>query len=104
MPMSATVRYHLLLILKEALNNAIRHAVARTVTFSLVLEGRDMTITVTDDGCGFKTDNPFKPLAERVLGGNGLSNMRKRMAEIGGTLEIKSAPGQGTVLTLRVKL
>jgi signal transduction histidine kinase len=104
LPMSATVRYHLLLILKEALNNAIRHAAARTVTFSLALEGRDMTITVTDDGCGFKTDNPFKPLAERVLGGNGLPNMRKRMAEINGTLEITSAPGYGTTLTLRMKL
>jgi len=104
LPMSATVRHHLLLVLKEALNNAIRHAEARTVTFSLVLKGREMTITVEDDGRGFKTDAPSKPLAERVLGGNGLPNMRKRMAEIGGTLEITSAPGCGTTLTLCINL
>jgi signal transduction histidine kinase len=63
-----------------------------------------MTITVVDDGRGFKTDAPSKPLAERVLGGNGLPNMRKRMAEICGTLEITSAPGCGTTLTLRINL
>lgn len=103
-PMSATVRYHVFLVLKEALNNAIRHAAARTVSFSLVLVGCALTITVTDDGCGFETDPPSKPLAERVLGGNGLANMRKRMAEIGGTLEIKSAPGHGTTLTLRINV
>ncbi|MEI7898930.1 MAG: ATP-binding protein [bacterium] len=104
LPMSATVRYHLFLVLKEALNNAIRHAAARTVSFSLVLAGRELTITVADDGCGFEPDNLLKPLAERVLGGNGLANMRKRMAEIGGTLEINSAPGCGTTLTLRVNV
>lgn len=104
LPMSATVRHHLFLVLKEALNNAIRHASARTVTFSLVLAGREMIITLSDDGCGFDTDNLAKPLSERLLGGNGLLNMRKRMAEIGGTFEIKSAPGRGTTLTLRVTL
>jgi len=104
LPMSATVRHHLLLVLKEALNNAIRHAAAHTVSFSLVLKGREMTITVADDGRGFNTDAPSKPLAERVLGGNGLPNMRKRIAEIGGTLGITSAPGSGTTLTLRIQL
>jgi signal transduction histidine kinase len=63
-----------------------------------------MTITLMDDGRGFEAENPVKPLAERVLGGNGLRNMRKRMSEVGGTVEIKSSLGQGTVLTLRVKL
>ncbi|MEI6644983.1 MAG: ATP-binding protein [bacterium] len=104
LPMSATVRHHLFLVLKEALNNVIRHAAARTVHFSLVFAGRDLTITVIDDGCGFDPDNLSKPLAERVFGGNGLSNMRKRMAEISGTLEINSAPGRGTTLTLRVNV
>jgi len=104
LPMSATVRHHLFLVLKEALNNAIRHAAARTVHFSLALAGRELTVTVADDGCGFDPDNLSKPLAERVFGGNGLANMRKRMAEIGGTLEIVSAPGRGTTLTLRVNV
>jgi signal transduction histidine kinase len=104
LPMSATVRYHLFLVLKEALNNAIRHAGARTVSFSIAFAGRELTISVRDDGCGFDPDNLSKPLEERVFGGNGLSNMRKRMAEIGGTLEIKSAPGCGTTLTLRVTI
>jgi signal transduction histidine kinase len=104
LPMSATARHHLFLVLKEALNNVIRHAAARTVHFSLLFTGRELTITLADDGCGFDPDNLSKPLAERYFGGNGLSNMRKRMAEIGGTLDISSAPGRGTNLTLRVNL
>ncbi len=103
-PMEATVRHHLYLVVREALNNVIRHAHAQTVRFSLVLDGKTLVLTLSDDGCGFDPNQDAIPSNERLFHGNGLSNMRKRMAEIGGTVEITSTPGQGTTLTLRQSL
>ena len=103
-PMEATLRHHLYLVIREALNNIIRHAHAQTVYFTLTLAGRTLTLTLTDDGTGFDPKPDAIPAGERLFSGNGLSNMRKRMDEIGGTLEIVSAPGRGTALTLQLKL
>ena len=104
LPMEATLRHHLYLVIREALNNIIRHAHAQTVHFTLTLAGRTLTLTLTDDGAGFDPSPDAIPAGERLFSGNGLSNMRKRMEEIGGTLEIVSAPGRGTTLTLLLKL
>jgi signal transduction histidine kinase len=104
LPMEATVRHHLYLVVREALNNIIRHARAQTVHFTLTLHERTLTLTLTDDGVGFDPNPDAIPAGERLFSGNGLSNMRKRMEEIGGTLEIISSPGHGTTLTLRQRL
>jgi signal transduction histidine kinase len=103
-PMEATLRHHLYLVIREALNNVIRHAHAQTVHFTLSLAGRTLTLTLNDDGAGFDPSPDDIPAGERLFSGNGLSNMRKRMDEIGGTLEIVSAPGRGTALTLQLML
>jgi signal transduction histidine kinase len=104
LPMEATVRHHLYLLVREALNNVIRHTHAQTVRFSLVLEGKTLVLTLSDDGCGFDPSRDAASSNERLFHGNGLSNMRKRMAEIGGALEIVSASGCGTTLILQLKL
>jgi len=103
-PMEATLRHHLYLVIREALHNIIRHAHAQTVHFSLVLDEATLILKLTDDGCGFDSTQDSIPAEERLSSGNGLSNMRKRMDEIGGTLEIISAPGSGTTLTLRKRI
>jgi signal transduction histidine kinase len=104
LPMMATVRHCLYLVLREALNNVIRHAGAKTVRFTLALTDRYLTLTLADDGCGFEPSRQSALAGERLCRGNGLSNMRKRMAEIGGTLDLASKPGQGTALTAQVNL
>jgi signal transduction histidine kinase len=101
--MEATVRHHLYLVVREALNNIIRHAHAKTVCFTLTLQERTLTLVLSDDGVGFDPSPDAIPAGERLFSGNGLSNMRKRMDEIGGTLEIISAPGRSTTLTLQLK-
>jgi signal transduction histidine kinase len=103
-PMEATIRHHLYLVIREALNNIIRHAHAQTVHFNLSLAGRTLTLSLTDDGAGFDPSPDAIPAGERLFRGNGLSNMRKRMDEIGGTLEIVSSSGLGTTLILQLKL
>jgi len=104
LPMMATVRHCLYLVLREALNNVIRHAGARTVRFTLALSDRRLTLTLADDGCGFDPGRQSALAEERLCRGNGLANMRKRMAEIGGSLDLVSTPGPGTTLRVQVCL
>jgi signal transduction histidine kinase len=80
-------------IVHEALQNALRHARARRVIVRLGRRG----IEVTDDGVGFEPDRP--ELRSRHLG---LTSMEERAAELGGRLEIRSAPGAGTTVRLEV--
>ena len=61
--------------------------------------------TVEDDGRGFDPNSlpPGLPMAaDRVAAGNGLSNVRRRLAEIGGSCEVESQPGHGTRVTFFV--
>jgi signal transduction histidine kinase len=80
-------------IVHEALQNALRHARARHVLVRLGSRG----IEVTDDGVGFEPNRP--ELRSRHLG---LTSMEERAAELGGRLEIRSAPGSGTTVRLEV--
>jgi signal transduction histidine kinase len=60
------------------------------------LDGREFQVSIADHGCGF---DPARPAA--ATGGNGLANMRERLANIGGECRIESAPGRGTTVILR---
>jgi signal transduction histidine kinase/ligand-binding sensor domain-containing protein len=90
-------RRHLYLLLKEAVNNIVKHAGCRHAWISLAQERGHLHAEVRDDGCGF--ENPEGRTPESP-GGHGLLNMRSRARQIGATLEVHTAPGQGTVLRL----
>lgn len=94
---SAEKRHNVLLVVKEALNNIVKHAEARRIQLRVTLERDELHVMIDDDGKGFAPETI--PATS-----NGLANMRQRLAAIGGTLEIKSQPGQGTRITLAVKL
>jgi PAS domain S-box-containing protein len=83
-------------ILQEALANARRHSGARNVEVRLRTEGDAVLAAVIDDGRGF---DPASPRA-----GVGLSTMRERVEALGGEIEVKSPPGEGTKVALRVPL
>jgi PAS domain S-box-containing protein len=86
---------HLYRIVQEALNNTIKHAAASRAAVT-VRGGLDVvTITVDDDGCGFDT-------AVEHAGHFGRGTMTDRAAAIGADLAIRSAPGAGTTLTVRL--
>jgi signal transduction histidine kinase len=61
---------------------------------SLAYADDSLTVSVRDDGRGF---DPFA-----ACGGYGLAGLRARAAEVGGTTEVRSAPGDGTVVTVRL--
>jgi len=93
-PMSPDLRHSLLAIIKESLNNVLKHSGARNVVVAAKVEGRSLSFTIRDDGCG------FSPGAQ--VGGNGLANLRARATAIGARIEIQSLPGQGTTLRVEV--
>jgi signal transduction histidine kinase len=79
-------------IATEAITNAARHGEARTCSVRLSRKGA-LDLEVIDDGTG---------LSQVARGGVGLSSMRERAAELGGTCEIGSAPGGGTLVRARL--
>ncbi|HEU4828150.1 MAG TPA: two-component regulator propeller domain-containing protein [Gemmatimonadales bacterium] len=83
-------RRDLLRLYKEALHNVARHAQAGNVDISISVSGSAIELTITDDGMGFEPGT--------VRAGTGLASMRERARTLGGTLEITSAPGRGTIV------
>lgn len=84
-------------IAHEALNNALRHADATKVAVSLRLHDGRVELEVADDGSGF--DPARAELRSKHLG---LTSMEERARELGGRLQIRSAPGAGTIVALEV--
>jgi signal transduction histidine kinase len=84
-------------IAQEALHNALRHARAQRLAVQLHENGDGLRLAVTDDGVGFDPRAP--ELRARSLG---LTSMEERARELGGRLEIDSAPGAGTTVALEV--
>jgi signal transduction histidine kinase/ligand-binding sensor domain-containing protein len=95
-PLPTHVRHHVCLAIREALQNVLRHAAATHVDFSIRLDDTEIHVVIHDDGVGFDTDIPA------TAGQDGLANMRHRVAEVGGSVAIVSAPRSGTTVTLRV--
>ncbi len=91
---SGEIRRNIYLTLKEALHNIVKHAAATEVTISVEV-GRVIDIVVQDNGRGFDQHH-IRPFS------NGLSSMKKRIADIGGKFEIRS--GTGTQLRITVPL
>ena len=87
----------LLMILQEAVGNALRHGGARHVAVRLSDDGRRFAMSVADDGCGFDS------AAVRGESGHmGLSNMQTRAEAIGGSFSVKSRPGEGTTVEVEI--
>jgi signal transduction histidine kinase/ligand-binding sensor domain-containing protein len=83
------VRHNIFLVVKEALQNIVKHARAKAVWLRISATAQGLRIVIEDDGQGFERA-PDNALAD------GLRNMRQRMEEIGGTHRIQSRIGQGT--------
>lgn len=110
-PVTAEMRHNLFLAFKEALNNVVKHASASEVRISLVLiRPNAFKLSVEDDGCGFifETDalnRKMRGNSARYSSGNGLDNMARRLAKIGGSCDISSSEGtKGIKIVFKVTL
>ncbi|WP_432080832.1 sensor histidine kinase [Streptomyces sp. WAC 04229] len=101
-PLPDRVQSALLRIAQGALANVREHAGASTAALSLTLLDDQVVLDVTDDGHGF---DPAALLdAPAGVRGHGLPAMRARLRQLGGTLTVESAPGEGTALSAAVPL
>ena len=82
-------------IAQEALNNTVKHAQAERVELRLEQNADEILLEVRDDGGGFDPESSFP-------GHLGLKSMRERVAHLGGTLRIESAPGEGTRIRAQI--
>ena len=93
------LRHNIYLIAKEALTNVLTHAGSTLVQVEITIDGRQLKLVVADDGKGFDVGGK---MAESP--NNGLGNIHRRAAAIGGSVSVTSEPGKGTRLELKVNL
>jgi signal transduction histidine kinase len=93
---SSQTRHNISLAVKEAVHNIIKHAKASEVTIRMAFADVFLDVSVQDDGSGFQP-------AENIPG-NGLSNMKQRLQNIGGTCFVESKPGHGTTVRMRLRI
>lgn len=98
-PFNAEIEMQVIYIVQEALSNIRKHARAERVRVDLWREREELRLTVGDDGVGFEVDAPGNGGCGEHIG---LQIMDERARRIGGTLEIRSRPGDGTRISFRV--
>jgi len=86
-------------VAQESLNNIARHARAQHARIRIGRENGAIRCTISDDGIGFDVRATLARGGRHCMG---LTGMRERVAVLGGTLEIKSAAGQGTELVISI--
>ena len=104
LPVDAELRYHLFLALKEALNNVVKHARATEVWLRLKVDKNSFTLVVEDNGSGLPPAPGATVANDRLASGSGLTNLKKRLDAIGGLCAVQSEPGQGTRVTMTVRM
>jgi len=94
--LARTLAGGLLMILQEAVGNAIRHGRAKRVTVNVAFGDGRLTLTVADDGCGFD--------AVEHARGLGLGSMDERAKALGGSFRIESSPNAGAKVTVEIPI
>jgi signal transduction histidine kinase len=97
-PLAPATEHHLLRICQEALTNALKHSQAGTVQVRLSYRERSVSLSVSDDGCGFDPATVLTGTAGHL----GLRNLRSRVRKIGGQLTVTSEPGKGATIEVTV--
>jgi len=95
-PVSSALRHHIQLIVKEAVNNVLKHSGAAQLKVKIQFIDPILNITISDNGKGFIQD-PAKL-------GNGIANMKYRADAVKGTISIQSEVGKGTTVSLQVPI
>jgi signal transduction histidine kinase len=98
-PLPGRVRHALFMAVREALNNAAKHAGANTIHVDLRVENGWLHVVIADDGRGFE---PTGDLAAGLH--EGIESMKRRMKEIGGIVILTSQPGEGSRVEFRLPL
>jgi nitrate/nitrite-specific signal transduction histidine kinase len=90
--LGAASEWSLLMVTREALQNAIRHAAPQQLSVVLSFDRRDLRVEIEDDGCGFDASIIHSSNGRHY----GLIGMRERVEKLGGVFGLTSSPGKGT--------
>ncbi|OGU26757.1 MAG: hypothetical protein A2X66_03550 [Ignavibacteria bacterium GWA2_54_16] len=101
-PLSDDIRVVLFQSARELLLNVAKHARARNVRITIGRNDHELLLTVEDDGVGFDTSTLY--LHKTANNSFGLFNVRERLRHLGGSVEITSVRGQGTVVNIHAPL
>ncbi|HTJ78714.1 MAG TPA: sensor histidine kinase [Rariglobus sp.] len=93
---SSQLRHHVMLAVKEAVNNALKHSEATELHARIRFQAPILTISIADNGKGL----PETPRTD----GNGMKNMRERIALVNGRIKIESTPGKGTLVLFEIPI
>ncbi len=105
--LTSELRHNLFLAFKEALHNTVKHSGASEAVIRLTLMEKSFELSVQENGRGFSPGEQVKSAPAtrtRAAAGNGLDNMKRRLAAIDGACKIQSVPGAGTKVTFSVRL
>jgi signal transduction histidine kinase len=100
--LSAEVEAAIFIIIQEAINNARKHSQAPEIVIYLYVEEAHLVASVRDRGKGFNVELMEANAVER--GSMGLLSMKERARLIGAEFRIRSEPGNGTIVELRVPI
>ncbi len=95
----AEMEIHFYRVLQECLNNIVKHAKATFVSVIVKRNAGSLSMSVTDDGVGFDSNNKR---IDGQLGGFGMKSIVERCEFLGGTADIDSSPGRGTTVSVKV--
>ncbi len=98
---SEDLRINFYRIVQESLNNIMKHAQATEAEVSIVRNEERMILSIHDNGNGF---TPGNRSSKGEKSGFGLTGMAERANLLGGDFRVRSAPGQGTVMTVEIPL
>ena len=103
-PVSSQVRHHLFLAVREALANVLKHSGATHAKISMGCIDAGFEILIKDDGKGFDAPAKMSDASHEGDTHDGLRNMTKRFADVGGECFIESATGRGTMVKFLLPL
>jgi signal transduction histidine kinase len=92
----AQSKHHLFLICKEAITNAVKYSKGTSIEITIAHYPQQVNIYIADNGEGFDM--------ETIRKGNGLDNMQKRADEIGAKLSLQSKRGEGSLVSVQIKI
>jgi signal transduction histidine kinase len=93
---SSQTRHNIIMMVKESVHNVVKHAKASEVTIKVAFDRNILRITIQDNGCG------FEPATAHA--GDGLTNMKRRLQDIGGTCVVESQLGHGTTVHMQLSI
>jgi ligand-binding sensor domain-containing protein/signal transduction histidine kinase len=96
--LAAEGQWNLLMLVREAVQNAVAHAAPRNIAVLLTFESRCLRVEIQDDGRGFEASSSRSPEGHHF----GLTGMRERVEKLGGEFHLSSYPGKGTQVRLSI--